>query len=101
MSDADRIREGAGQSTILFPYIGLLPPESKAEGYRKPVGHFPFDTRKQETEESYGGFTPLSWQHNDSFSQLSTRELMRAYSRVVKMRDRIPKKFFENFLERI
>ena len=70
-----------------WAHYGFITEESKAEGYSKPVGHFPFDPRKQETEESYSGFRPLSWQHNDSFSQLSTRELMRAYGRVVRMRD--------------
>jgi hypothetical protein len=44
-----------------WAHYGFISPESKAEGHPKPVGHFPFDTRKQETEESYGGFSPSSW----------------------------------------
>jgi len=41
---------------------GFMTPESTKAGYRAPVGHLPFDTRKQETEECYGGFNQLSWQ---------------------------------------
>lgn len=83
-----------------WDHYGFIAPESKAEGYPKPVGHFPFDTRRQETEESYCGFDRSSWHHTTFISQMSTRELMRAYSRVLRMRDRprIPKKFLENFL---
>jgi len=61
-----------------WSHYGFIAPESKQAGYKKPVGHFPFDTRKQETEECYGGFTQLSWSNTDYFSQLSTRDLMRA-----------------------
>ena len=56
---------------------GFITPESRAAGYSKPVGHFPFDTRKQETEESYCNFNQLSWQNTNFFSQLSTRDLIR------------------------
>jgi len=52
-----------------------MTPEQIA-GYNKPVGCFPFDTREQETEGSYGGFNQLSWQNTDYFSQLTTRDLM-------------------------
>jgi hypothetical protein len=61
-----------------WAHYGFIAPESKQAGYKKPVGCFPFDTRKQETEESYGGFTQLSWQNRYFASQLSTRDLMRA-----------------------
>jgi hypothetical protein len=61
-----------------WDYYGFITAESKRAGHRKPVGHFPFDTRKLETEESYCGFNQLSWQNTDYFSQLSTRDLMRA-----------------------
>lgn len=61
-----------------WDHYGFIAPESGQAGYKKPVGCFPFDTRKQETEESYCGFTQLSWQNTDYFSQLSTRDLMRA-----------------------
>lgn len=79
-------------------HYGFITPESKAEGYRKPVGHFPFDTRKQETEESYCGFSQSSWHHTTFISQMSPRDLMRAYRRALRRRDRLPKKFFEDFL---
>lgn len=61
-----------------WSHYGFIAPESRRAGYSKPVGHFPFDTRKQETEESYCGFNQLSWQNGNYFSQLSTRDLMRA-----------------------
>jgi hypothetical protein len=60
-----------------FDHYAFKTPESKAAGYPKPVGHFPFDTRKRETEDSYCGFNQLSWQNKDYFSQLSTRDLIR------------------------
>jgi hypothetical protein len=63
-----------------WDYYGFITPESKRAGYHKPVGHFPFDTRKLETEESYQGFNQLSWQNTDYFSQLSTRDLIRVLS---------------------
>ena len=61
-----------------WSHYGFIAAESRKAGYKNPVGKFPFDTRKQETEESYGGFTQLSWQNMDYFSHLSTRDLMRA-----------------------
>jgi hypothetical protein len=61
---------------------GFITPESKAEGYPKAVGHFPFDTRRQETEESYCGFNHSSWHHTTFISQMSTRELIRALTRL-------------------
>jgi len=82
-----------------WDHYGFITPESRHAGHRKPVGHFPFDTRRQETEESYCGFNQSSWPNTDFISQMSTRELIRAYSRVLKMRDRLTKKFFENFFE--
>jgi hypothetical protein len=60
-----------------WSHYGFVAPESKQAGYKKPVGHFPFDTRKQETEECYGGFTQLSWHNGHLASQLSTRDLIR------------------------
>jgi hypothetical protein len=39
---------------------------------------FPFDTRKQESEESYGGFNQLSWQNSNFISQMRARDLVRA-----------------------
>ena len=43
-----------------WSYYGFMTQESTKAGYRSPVGHFPFDTRKQETEDSYEGFNQLS-----------------------------------------
>ncbi len=61
-----------------WAHYGFMTPESTRAGFSKPVGHFPFDTRRQETEESYSGFSQLSWHNSKFFSQLSTRDLMRA-----------------------
>jgi hypothetical protein len=38
-----------------WSYYGFMTQESTKAGYREAVGHFPFDTRKQESEESYVG----------------------------------------------
>ena len=65
-----------------FDHYAFNAPESKAAGYPKPVGYFPFDTRKQETEESYCGFNQLSWHNSKFFSQLSTRDLIRTLTSV-------------------
>ncbi len=61
-----------------YDYYGFITAESKRAGYPKPVGRFPFDTRKQETEESHQGFNQLSWQNSNFISQMSTRDLIRA-----------------------
>jgi hypothetical protein len=84
-------------------HYGFMTPESRQAGYKKAVGQFPFDTRKQETEESYCGFNQSSWHRTTFISQMSTRELIRAYGRLVKMRDRlrIPKTFFENYVRQL
>ena len=58
-------------------HYGFATPESVRAGYGKPVGYFPFDTRKQETEDSFGGFTQLSWYNEQMISRLSTRDLIR------------------------
>jgi hypothetical protein len=71
-----------------WDHYGFITRESSATGHRKPVGHFPFDTRKQETEESYCGFDPSSWQNIDPFAHMSTWELIRTYRRMLRMRDR-------------
>ncbi|HXI74754.1 MAG TPA: hypothetical protein VNG94_04160, partial [Pyrinomonadaceae bacterium] len=64
-----------------WSHYGFIAPESREAGYKKPVGHFPFDTRRQETEESYGGFNQLSWQNTSFVWQLSTRDLIRSLTR--------------------
>ena len=61
-----------------YDHYGFVAPESRQAGYRKPVGFFPFDTRRRETELSYQGLNQLSWQNEDYFSRLSTRDLMKA-----------------------
>lgn len=60
-----------------WDHYGFMTPETRTAGYPKPVGHFPFDTRRQETEQSYCGFNQLSWQNTNFLSQLSTRDLIR------------------------
>jgi len=72
-----------------WSHYGFIAPESKQAGYKKPVGQFPFDTRKQETEESYGGFTQLSWQNTNNFSQLSTRDLIRVLTPLYRRQGRL------------
>lgn len=72
-----------------WDHYGFMTPESRAAGYSKPVGHFPFHTRKQETEESYGGFTQLSWHNSKFFSQLSTRDLIRTLTSVYGRPDKL------------
>jgi hypothetical protein len=81
-----------------WAHYGFITWESKTKGHKKPVGHFPFDTRKQETEECYGGFDQSSWHRKTLISQMSTRDLIRTYSRVLKMRDRHRKKFIQDFV---
>lgn len=61
-----------------WDHYGFIAPESRKAGYPKPVGHFPFDTRRQATEESYCGFNQLSWQNTNFISQMSTRDLIRS-----------------------
>jgi hypothetical protein len=63
-----------------WDHYGFITAESRRAGYPKPVGHFPFDIRRQETEESYQGFNQLSWQNTNFISQTSTRDLMRSLS---------------------
>jgi hypothetical protein len=72
-----------------WSYYGFIAPESAKAGYREPVGHFPFDTRKQESEESYCNFNQLSW-HNGHFpSQLSTRDLIRVLTPIYRRQGRL------------
>jgi hypothetical protein len=72
-----------------WSHYGFMTPESTRAGFLKPVGHFPFDTRKQETEESYTGFTQLSWHNSRFFSQLSTRDLIRTLTSVYRTPGRL------------
>jgi hypothetical protein len=72
-----------------WSYYGFITPESTKAGYREPVGHFPFDTRKLETEESYGGFNQLSWQNGHFASQLSTRDLIRVLTPIYRRQGRL------------
>ena len=83
-----------------WDHYGFITWESKGTGRKKPVGHFPFDTRKQETEESYCGFNQLSWQNIDPFSRMNTWHLIRAYRGMLKTRDRIVRNRVKNFLSK-
>jgi len=68
---------------------GFIAPESKQAGYPKPVGQFPFDTRKQETEECYGEFNQLSWHNEEFLSRINTSELIRLYLWAQRTRERV------------
>jgi hypothetical protein len=72
-----------------WAHYGFITPESTRAGFLKPVGHFPFNTRKQETEESYGGFTQLSWHNGHLASQLSTRDLIRVLTPIYRRQGRM------------
>jgi len=72
-----------------WAHYGFATRESEWAGHKKCVGHFPFDTRRKETEESYCGFDQSSWQNINSFSNMNSWALMRTYGRVLKMRDRL------------
>lgn len=70
-------------------YYGFMTQESVAAGYKQPVGHFPFDTRKQETEESYCNFNQMSWYNGNFASQLSTRDLIRVLTPIYRRQGRL------------
>ena len=72
-----------------WSHYGFIAPESIKAGYHEPVGHFPFDIRKQETEDSYGGFTQLSWHNGHFASQLSTRDLIRVLTPIYRRQGRL------------
>lgn len=72
-----------------WSYYGFMTPESTKAGYRSPVGHFPFDTRKQETEEAYCNFNQLSWHNGHFASQLSTRDLIRVLTPIYRRQGRL------------
>jgi len=72
-----------------WSHYGFIAPESAQAGYREPVGHFPFDTRKPETEESYCGFTQLTWHNGHFASQLSTRDLIRVLTPIYRRQGRL------------
>jgi hypothetical protein len=50
-----------------WAHYGFTTRETEWARHKKPVGHFPFDTRKQETEESYCGFDQSSWRPNSLY----------------------------------
>lgn len=45
-----------------WSHYGFRTHESVQSGNKKPVGHFPFDTRATVTEAAYCGFNAASWQ---------------------------------------
>jgi len=59
------------------------------KAHPKPVGQFPFDTRKQETEECYGEFNQLSWHNEEFLSRINTLELIRLYLWAQRTRERV------------
>jgi hypothetical protein len=72
-----------------WSYYGFMTEESTKAGFPEPVGHFPFDTRKQESEESYCGFNQLSWHNSKLISQLSTRDLIRVLTPIYRRQGRL------------
>ena len=54
--DSDQIKWSRDWS-----HYGFRTRESVQAGHKKPVGHFPFDTRVMAKEEAFCGFTPASW----------------------------------------
>ena len=70
-----------------WSHYGFMTPESKKAGFPDPVGHFPFDTRKQETEASYCA-SLLSWHNSKLISQLSTRDLIRVLTPIYRRQGR-------------
>jgi hypothetical protein len=70
-------------------HYGFITAESRRSGYPKPVGHFPFDTRKQDSEESFCGFTQLSWHNGHLASHLSTRDLIRLLTPIYRRQGRL------------
>jgi hypothetical protein len=72
-----------------WSHYGFIAPESAKAGFPEPVGHFPFDTRKQESEESYCGFNQLSWHNSKLISQLSTRDLIRVLTPIYRRQGRL------------
>jgi len=72
-----------------WSHYGFMTPESTKAGFPEPVGHFPFDTRKEETEESYCGFNQLSSHNSKLISQLSTRDLIRVLMPIYRRQGRL------------
>lgn len=64
-----------------WAHYGFRTPESWAAGHRKPVGHFPFNTREPYTnEENYCGFNQRSWQVAEShFGGWNAKDLRSAF----------------------
>jgi hypothetical protein len=62
-----------------WSHYGFRTNESYQAGYKKVVGHFPFDTRSTSSEDAFCGFGPDSWQSRTSYTHgLSTRQLIDA-----------------------
>lgn len=60
-----------------WSHYGFRKRESYQAGYRKSVGHFPFDTRAMPSEEAFCGLGPTSWQPKRSpFDNMNARQLI-------------------------
>ena len=70
-----------------WSHYGFRTRESVRAGNKKPVGHFPFDTRASVTEEAYCGFNAASWQPRAlSFRTTSTSDLLSALRSLTRIR---------------
>jgi hypothetical protein len=60
-----------------WSHYGFRTRESYQAGFKKAVGHFPFDTRATATEEAFCGLGPNSWQPKRSpFDNMNARQLI-------------------------
>lgn len=60
-----------------WSHYGFRTRESYQAGFKKAVGHFPFDTRATPTEEAFCGLGPNSWQPKRSpFDNMNARQLI-------------------------
>lgn len=60
-----------------WSHYGFWTRESYQAGYKKAVGHFPFDTRQMPSEEAFCGFGSNSWppKHSD-FASMHNHQLI-------------------------
>jgi hypothetical protein len=71
-----------------WSHYGFLTRESVGTGIKKPVGHFPFDTRTIATEEAYCGFGPQSWRRTElDFTYASTGNLLATLRSLSRLRN--------------
>ena len=67
------------QDPLVLGLVSLWIPNARnyQAGYRKAVGHFPFDTRATPSEEAFAGLGPNSWQPKSTYYEgMNTRQLI-------------------------